>query len=59
MKICLVLFDIFGCSGNRIPDIQYTAAETATWSAVWNALVPRLQKHACLEYVIHPKRNPP
>ena len=37
--------------GSPIPPIPYTADETATWSAIWDKLMPLLKDHACAEHV--------
>ena len=37
--------------GSPIPHIAYTAEETATWSAIWDKLMPLLKDHACAEHV--------
>jgi phenylalanine-4-hydroxylase len=36
--------------GEKVPKINYTPEETATWNAVWDQLMPLLQKHACVEH---------
>ena len=36
--------------GSPIPPIEYTADETATWSAIWDKLMPLLKEHACAEH---------
>ena len=37
--------------GAPIPPIAYTPEEVATWSAIWDRLMPLLSRHACAEHV--------
>ena len=37
--------------GETIPDAPYTPEEHRVWGAVWNALQPAQQQHACAEYL--------
>jgi phenylalanine-4-hydroxylase len=37
--------------GDQIPDAPYTAEEHQVWRAIWRALEPAHQKHACAEYL--------
>lgn len=37
--------------GDAIPDAPYTAEENEVWRAIWEALQPAHQKHACAEYL--------
>jgi phenylalanine-4-hydroxylase len=37
--------------GDPIPDAPYTPEENNVWSAIWNALQPAHQRHACAEYL--------
>ena len=37
-------------SGQEIPEAPYTREEHEVWRAVWNALEPAQQAHACAEY---------
>ncbi len=37
--------------GEPIPDAPYTAEEHEVWRAIWQALQPAQQKHACAEYL--------
>jgi len=37
--------------GDQIPDAPYTAEEHQVWRAIWTALEPAHQKHACAEYL--------
>lgn len=36
--------------GESIPAIEYTANEKATWTAIWDKLMPLIDSHACNEY---------
>lgn len=36
--------------GERIPRIKYTQDEINTWGAIWDQLMPLLDKHACDEH---------
>jgi len=36
--------------GESIPAIEYTANEQATWTAIWDKLMPLIDAHACNEY---------
>lgn len=38
-------------TGQPIPDAPYTAEEHSVWRAVWEALEPAHQLHACAEYL--------
>jgi len=38
-------------TGDRIPRVNYTKEETATWTQVWDHLMPLVEKHACSEHV--------
>jgi phenylalanine-4-hydroxylase len=38
-------------AGDPIPDAPYTPDEHHVWQAIWLALAPAQQKHACAEYV--------
>lgn len=35
------------CSGDKIPRIEYTPQEIATWATVWDALTGLYPKYAC------------
>jgi len=37
--------------GETIPDAPYTPEEHRVWGAVWSALQPAQQQHACAEYL--------
>ncbi len=37
--------------GDQIPDAPYTHEEHQVWSAIWRALRPAHEKHACAEYL--------
>ena len=37
--------------GDPIPDASYTDEEHQVWRAIWQALEPAQQKHACAEYL--------
>jgi phenylalanine-4-hydroxylase len=37
--------------GDPIPDAPYTDEEHQVWSAIWQALQPAQQRHACAEYL--------
>ena len=37
--------------GDQIPNAPYTAEEHQVWRAIWTALEPAHQKHACAEYL--------
>jgi len=37
--------------GQIIPDAPYTADEHGVWQAIWTALRPAQQQHACAEYI--------
>jgi len=37
--------------GETIPDAPYTPEEHRVWGAVWSALQPAQQRHACAEYL--------
>jgi phenylalanine-4-hydroxylase len=38
-------------AGETIPDAPYTPQEHQVWQAIWKALVPAQQAHACAEYL--------
>jgi len=38
--------------GDPIPDAPYTNEEHQVWRAIWQALQPAHQKHACAEYLL-------
>ena len=42
--------------GDRIPDAPYTEEEHQVWRAIWTALEPAHQKHACAEYLASLRR---
>jgi phenylalanine-4-hydroxylase len=42
--------------GDQIPDAPYTAEEHQVWRAIWTALGPAHQKHACAEYLASLRR---
>ena len=42
--------------GDQIPDAPYTAEEHQVWRAIWKALGPAHQKHACAEYLASLRR---
>ena len=42
--------------GETIPDAPYTAEEHQGWQAVWRALQPAHQEHACAEYLAAVRR---
>jgi phenylalanine-4-hydroxylase len=42
--------------GDQIPDARYTAEEHQVWRAIWTALEPAHQKHACAEYLASLRR---
>jgi phenylalanine-4-hydroxylase len=37
--------------GEAIPDAPYTSEEHGVWAAIWQALMPAHQAHACAEYL--------
>lgn len=37
--------------GTRVPDAPYTPEEHEVWRAIWEALKPAQQRHACAEYL--------
>lgn len=37
--------------GTHVPDAPYTAEEHGVWRAIWEALEPAHQRHACAEYL--------
>jgi phenylalanine-4-hydroxylase len=37
--------------GQTIPDAPYTSDEDEVWQAIWTALRPAQQQHACAEYI--------
>jgi phenylalanine-4-hydroxylase len=37
--------------GSPIPPVSYTPEEVGTWTAIWDQLMPLLQRHACAEHV--------
>jgi len=39
------------CSGDPIPQVDYTDREVATWGVVYRKLRPLLRKHACKAHV--------
>ena len=42
--------------GDQIPDAPYTEEEHQVWRAIWTALEPAHQKHACAEYLASLRR---
>ena len=42
--------------GDQIPDAPYTAEEHEVWRAIWKALQPAHQQHACAEYLASLRR---
>ena len=42
--------------GDQIPDAPYTEEEHQVWRAIWTALEPAHQKHACGEYLASLRR---
>jgi hypothetical protein len=38
------------CSGDRIPEVEYTQKEVETWGVVFRELTARYKTHACAEY---------
>ena len=42
--------------GDQIPDAPYTAEEHQVWRAIWTALEPAHQQHACAEYLASLRR---
>src|SRR6266849_5538366 len=42
--------------GDQIPDAPYTAEEHQVWRAIWTALEPAHQQHACAEYLASIRR---